>query len=165
MPQTSKNPTNSTANSKPVKRKAESISTAERVARLGLVNDWDFVLHLPLRYEDETRITRVCDLKAGDWAQIQATVTSSRTQGGRFMQLIATVSDGTGTIEIRFLHFYPKMRERFKSGTELRLAGQVQQQPAQFGGALQMLHPKPKIRSPIHLICPQLSGRVNGRES
>ena len=147
MPQTSKNPTNSTANSKPVKRKAESISTAERVARLGLVNDWDFVLHLPLRYEDETRITRVCDLKAGDWAQIQATVTSSRTQGGRFMQLIATVSDGTGTIEIRFLHFYPKMRERFKSGTELRLAGQVQQQPAQFGGALQMLHPK--IKDPI----------------
>ena len=142
MPQTSKNPTNSTANSKPVKRKAESISTAERVARLGLVNDWDFVLHLPLRYEDETRITRVCDLKAGDWAQIQATVTSSRTQGGRFMQLIATVSDGTGTIEIRFLHFYPKMRERFK-----RLAGQVQQQPAQFGGALQMLHPK--IKDPI----------------
>ena len=147
MPQTSKNSTNSTANSKPVKRKAESISTAERVARLGLVNDWDFVLHLPLRYEDETRITRVCDLKAGDWAQIQATVTSSRTQGGRFMQLIATVSDGTGTIEIRFLHFYPKMRERFKSGTELRLAGQVQQQPAQFGGALQMLHPK--IKDPI----------------
>lgn len=108
MPQTSKNSTNSTANSKPEKGKAESISTAERVARLGLVNDWDFVLHLPLRYEDETRITRVCDLKAGDWAQIQATVTSSRTQGGRFMQLIATVSDGTGTIEIRFLHFYPK---------------------------------------------------------
>ena len=147
MPQTSKNSTNSTANSKPVKRKAESISTAERVARLGLVNDWDFVLHLPLRYEDETRITRVCDLKAGDWAQIQATVTSSRTQGGRFMQLIATVSDGTGTIEIRFLHFYPKMRERFKSGTELRLAGQVQQQPAQFGGAVQMRHPK--INDPI----------------
>ena len=147
MPQTSKKTTNSTANSKPVKRKAESISTAERVARLGLVNDWDFVLHLPLRYEDETRITRVCDLKAGDWAQIQATVTSSRTQGGRFMQLIATVSDGTGTIEIRFLHFYPKMRERFRSGTELRLAGQVQQQPAQFGGALQMLHPK--IKDPI----------------
>ena len=70
-----------------------------RLEKLGLVRDWDFALHLPLRYEDETRITRVCDLKAGDWAQIQATVTSSRTQGGRFMQLIATVSDGTGTTE------------------------------------------------------------------
>lgn len=147
MPQTSKSSINSNTNEKPAKKKAETVSVAERVARMGLINDWDFVLHLPLRYEDETRITRICDLKAGDWAQIQGTVISSRTQGGRFMQLIASVSDGTANIEIRFLHFYPKMRERFKSGTLLRLSGQVQQQPVQFGGGLQMLHPK--IKDPI----------------
>lgn len=147
MPQTSKSSIKSNTNEKPAKKKAETVSVAERVARMGLINDWDFVLHLPLRYEDETRITRVCDLKAGDWAQIQGTVISSRTQGGRFMQLIASVSDGTANIEIRFLHFYPKMRERFKSGTLLRLSGQVQQQPVQFGGGLQMLHPK--IKDPI----------------
>lgn len=147
MPQTSKSSIKSNTNEKPAKKKAETVSVAERVARMGLINDWDFVLHLPLRYEDETRITRICNLKAGDWAQIQGTVISSRTQGGRFMQLIASVSDGTANIEIRFLHFYPKMRERFKSGTLLRLSGQVQQQPIQFGGGLQMLHPK--IKDPI----------------
>ena len=147
MPQTTKSSIKSNTNEKPAKKKAETVSVAERVARMGLINDWDFVLHLPLRYEDETRITRICDLKAGDWAQIQGTVISSRTQGGRFMQLIASVSDGTANIEIRFLHFYPKMRERFKSGTLLRLSGQVQQQPVQFGGGLQMLHPK--IKDPI----------------
>lgn len=147
MPQTSKSSIKSNTNEKPAKKKAETVSVAERVARMGLINDWDFVLHLPLRYEDETRITRICDLKAGDWAQIQGTVISSRTQGGRFMQLIASVSDGTANIEIRFLHFYPKMRERFKSGTLLRLSGHVQQQPVQFGGGLQMLHPK--IKDPI----------------
>lgn len=147
MPQTSKSSIKSNTNEKPAKKKAETVSVAERVARMGLINDWDFVFHLPLRYEDETRITRICDLKAGDWAQIQGTVISSRTQGGRFMQLIASVSDGTANIEIRFLHFYPKMRERFKSGTLLRLSGQVQQQPVQFGGGLQMLHPK--IKDPI----------------
>lgn len=147
MPQTSKSSIKSNTNEKPAKKKAETVSVAERVTRMGLINDWDFVLHLPLRYEDETRITRICDLKAGDWAQIQGTVISSRTQGGRFMQLIASVSDGTANIEIRFLHFYPKMRERFKSGTLLRLSGQVQQQPVQFGGGLQMLHPK--IKEPI----------------
>lgn len=147
MPKTSKSSIKSNTNEKPAKKKAETVSVAERVARMGLINDWDFVLHLPLRYEDETRITRICDLKAGDWAQIQGTVISSRTQGGRFMQLIASVSDGTANIEIRFLHFYPKMRERFKSGTLLRLSGQVQQQPVQFGGGLQMLHPK--IKDPI----------------
>lgn len=147
MPQTSKSSIKSNTNEKPAKKKAETVSVAERVARMGLINDWDFVLHLPLRYEDETRITRICNLKAGDWAQIQGTVISSRTQGGRFMQLIASVSDSTANIEIRFLHFYPKMRERFKSGTLLRLSGQVQQQPVQFGGGLQMLHPK--IKDPI----------------
>ncbi len=147
MPHTSKSSIKSNTNEKPAKKKAETVSVAERVARMGLINDWDFVLHLPLRYEDETRITRICDLKAGDWAQIQGTVISSRTQGGRFMQLIASVSDGTANIEIRFLHFYPKMRERLKSGTLLRLSGQVQQQPVQFGGGLQMLHPK--IKDPI----------------
>lgn len=147
MPQTSKSSIKSNTNEKPAKKKAETVSVAERVASMGLINDWDFVLHLPLRYEDETRITRICDLKAGDWAQIQGTVISSRTQGGRFMQLIASVSDSTANIEIRFLHFYPKMRERFKSGTLLRLSGQVQQQPVQFGGGLQMLHPK--IKDPI----------------
>lgn len=147
MQQTSKSSIKSNTNEKPAKKKAETVSVAERVARMGLINDWDFVLHLPLRYEDETRITRICDLKAGDWAQIQGTVISSRTQGGRFMQLIASVSDGTANFEIRFLHFYPKMRERFKSGTLLRLSGQVQQQPVQFGGGLQMLHPK--IKDPI----------------
>ena len=92
MPQTSKSSIKSNTNEKPAKKKAETVSVAERVARMGLINDWDFVLHLPLRYEDETRITRICDLKAGDWAQIQGTVISSRTQGGRFMQLIASVS-------------------------------------------------------------------------
>lgn len=147
MPQTSKSSIKSNTNEKPAKKKAETVSVAERVARMGLINDWDFVLHLPLRYEDETRITRICDLKAGDWAQIQGTVISSRTQGGRFMQLIASVSDSTANIEIRFLHFYPKMRERFKSGTLLRLSGPVQQQSVQFGGGLQMLHPK--IKDPI----------------
>lgn len=147
MPQTSKSSIKSNTNEKSAKKKAETVSVAERVARMGLINDWDFVLHLPLRYEDETRITRICDLKAGDWAQIQGTVISSRTQGGRFMQLIASVSDSMANIEIRFLHFYPKMRERFKSGTLLRLSGQVQQQPVQFGGGLQMLHPK--IKDPI----------------
>lgn len=129
------------------KKKSERISVAERVARIGLVNDWDFVLHLPLRYEDETRISPIRELRAGDWVQIQGTVVSSRTQGGRFMQLIASVSDGTGSIEIRFLHFYPKMKDRFRSGTLVRLSGQVLQQPVQYGGGLQILHPK--VKDPI----------------
>ena len=147
MPKTDKSsPETASSETKQAKKK-EKIPMAERMARIGLVNDWDFVLHLPLRYEDETRITPVAALAEGDWVQIQGTVISSRTQGGRFMQLIAKISDGTGEIEIRFLHFYPKQQEKFRAGTVLRLSGQVQRQPMQYGGHLQMLHPK--VKDPI----------------
>lgn len=147
MPITEKNADKSTVTTDSSKKKSERVSVAERVARMGLVNDWDFVLHLPLRYEDETRITNIAAAGVGDWVQIQGTVVNSRTQGGRFMQLIAHVSDGTGTIEVRFLHFYPKMKERFKPGERLRLSGQVLQQDQRYGGGLQMLHPK--VKDPI----------------
>lgn len=50
-----------------------------RLKRLGLVSDWDFVLHLPLRYEDETRIDPIGLLRAGETAQIQGEVVRSST--------------------------------------------------------------------------------------
>ena len=128
-------------------KKQAKVTVAERVARMGLVNDWDFVLHLPLRYEDETRITPIAQTNPGEWVQIQATVLGRRTVGGRFLQLIVKVADGTGELELRFLHFTPKMMERFKTGVRLRLSGQALEQPPQYGGGLQILHPK--IKDPI----------------
>lgn len=147
MTQTELTQINRQTGDKSVKKTRESIPVAERVARMGLVSDWDFVLHLPLRYEDETKLTRVRQLKTGDWVQIQGTVVSSRTIAGRFLQLVAEVSDGTGSIEVRFLHFYRNLQEKFRTGNVVRLSGQVQQQPAQYGGRLQMLHPK--VKEPI----------------
>ena len=62
---------------------------AERLRRLGLVNDWDFILHLPLRYEDETKIDPIGMLVPGEAAQVQGEVVRS--------QMTATTAPGRST--------------------------------------------------------------------
>lgn len=147
MPEAQRNTAKSGVRSDSAGKTRDRVTIAERVAKMGLIKDWDFVLHLPLRYEDETRITPVAGLRASDWAQIQATVVSSVTRAGKFFQLVLGVSDGTGTLEVRYLHFKPGLKERLKTGTLHRFYGQVQQQPVQYGGRLQMLHPR--VKEPI----------------
>lgn len=112
---------------------------SQRLQKLGLVKDWDFVLHLPLRYEDETRITDIAAARIGDVCQIQATVDSCKILRGRFEQLQAFVSDSTGRMQIRFLHFYPSQRNQFKQGNRLRLYAEVR---LGYGGIKEMVHPK-----------------------
>ena len=45
--------------------------------KLGLVRDIDLALHLPLRYEDETRLMRLADVRDGETGQFEAEVVSS----------------------------------------------------------------------------------------
>ena len=48
--------------------------------KMGLVRDIDLALHIPLRYEDETRIVKLQDAREGDAVQIEATVTAAEVQ-------------------------------------------------------------------------------------
>ena len=115
----------------------------ERLAKIGLVKDWDFVLHLPLRYEDETRITPIAEASPGAVCQVQGRVLSSviRRFGYDKEQLVAQVEDDTGELQVRLLHFYPSSRTQFAAGNELRLLGEVREG---YGGVLEMIHPKVK---------------------
>lgn len=114
---------------------------SERLARIGLVRDWDFVLHLPLRYEDETRIVPIGEVLPGQTVQIQGEVTDCRVVRGRFEQLVARVADRTDSLQVRFLHFYPSQRAQMAEGNTVRLYGEVR---AGYGGVLEMVHPKVK---------------------
>ena len=96
-----------------------------RLKRLGLVSDWDFVLHLPLRYEDETRIDPIGLLRAGETAQIQGEVVRSSTiSTARGPQLVAELADQTGRVTLRFIHYYPTTRSLLTIGTTLRAFGE-----------------------------------------
>lgn len=114
----------------------------ERLAKIGLVKDWDFVLHLPLRYEDETSITPIAQMRPGQPGQILATVLSQQVLNtARGQQFLATVSDGSAVLTLRFFHFYPSIKQQLHVDAEVRLYGEVR--PA-FNGGLEMIHPRVK---------------------
>ena len=105
--------------------------------KLGLRRDIDLALHLPLRYEDETRITRLADAREGDTLQIEATVTACEVSLKGRRQLLVTVDDGSDTCTLRFFSFYPSQQKALAVGSRIRARGEVK------GGFLgwTMMHP------------------------
>ena len=105
--------------------------------KMGLARDIDLALHIPLRYEDETRIVKLRDAREGDTAQIEATVTDAQVQFRPRRQLVVTVDDGSDTCVLRFFSFYPSQQKALAVGTRLRIRGELK------GGFLgwQMVHP------------------------
>ena len=109
--------------------------------KLGLVRDIDLALHLPLRYEDETRIIPLKNARDGETVQIEATVTQSEVQLRPRRMLKVMVDDGTGTCVLTFFSFYPSHQKTLSPGAVLRIRGEVK---GGFWGR-QMLHPAFKL--------------------
>ncbi len=105
--------------------------------KMGLVRPIDLALHLPLRYEDETRITPLKNAREGEVVQIEATVTACEIQQRPRRLLVVVVDDGTATCELRFFSFYPSHLKTLAVGARLRIRGEVK---GGFWGR-QMLHP------------------------
>ena len=106
--------------------------------KLGLRRDIDLALHLPLRYEDETRLTPIADLREGLSAQVEGIVERSEVQGHGRRQLRVTLMDATGdTLLLRFLHFYPSQQKTLAVGRRVRVRGETR------GGLFgrEMVHP------------------------
>ena len=105
--------------------------------RLGLTRDIDRALHLPLRYEDETRITRLADAREGDHIQIEGTVVGCEVSLRPRRQLLVRLDDGSEVCTLRFFSFYPAQQRALAVGTRIRARGEVK------GGFLgwTMMHP------------------------
>ncbi len=120
------------------KPETKPLSAPQKALRkLGLDRDIDLALHLPLRYEDETRIVRLADTREGDMAQIEATVVSCDIAYKPRRQLLVVVDDGSDTCTLRFFSFYPSQQKALAVGNRLRLRGEVK------GGFMgrTMMHP------------------------
>ncbi len=107
------------------KQPREGNTLAGRLARLGLRSDSDFVLHLPLRYEDETRITALADARPGIAAQFEVEVLDSEIAYRPRRQLLARVRDAGGALSLRFLNFYLSQQKVLQPGVRLRIFGEV----------------------------------------
>ena len=128
----------SSVTSPPGATKSQAKSPAQKAMdKLGLRRDIDLALHLPLRYEDETRITRLRDAREGNTVQIEGVVTQCEVQLSGRRQLLVTVDDGSDTCMLRFFSFYPSQQKALAVGTTIRARGEVR------GGFLgwTMMHP------------------------
>ncbi|MDR0227190.1 MAG: ATP-dependent DNA helicase RecG [Burkholderiaceae bacterium] len=123
---------------KPAAKPGATASAAQKaLQKMGLVRDIDLALHLPLRYEDETRITLLRNAREGDTVQIEAEVTHSEVQLRPRRMLKVTVDDGTAECVLTFFSFYPSHQKTLAVGARLRIRGEVK---GGFWGR-QMLHP------------------------
>ncbi len=112
-------------------------SRQAKLARLGLCTDWDFLLHLPLRYVDETRVTAMADLVVGRDAQVEGEVMDAEVVERGRRQFVARLRDASGELLLRFIYFYPSHQKQLAVGRRVRALGQVR------GGMLgvEMVHP------------------------
>jgi ATP-dependent DNA helicase RecG len=83
---------------------------AERLAKIDVFSPADLILHLPLRYEDETRLTMLADVRPGVPAQCEVEVLSCEVTPPPRRQLVARARDASGEVMLRFVHFYPSSR-------------------------------------------------------
>ena len=120
--------------------KAFSKPLIANLFKLGISTVQDLLLHLPLRYMDETRITAVRDLRLGDTAQVEGEIVHCEVTYKPRKALIARLEDASGQLTLRFLHFYPSQIAALKVGTVLRVYGEIRH--GFFG--YEMVHPQCK---------------------
>lgn len=120
-------------------KKTTKPTQAQLIKKLGLEQDMDFIVHLPLRYEDQTQIFDIASLAVGEYAQIEGTVVKQHIVQQPRRQLQALVRDHSGELLVRLLYFYPNQVKQFAVGNQLRLRGEVRRG---YSTAIEMVHPK-----------------------
>ena len=114
---------------------------ARALAKLGLLRDIDLALHLPLRYEDETRLTPLSAARDGETVQVQGVVRDNRIETRPRRQLVLRLQDGNDELVLRFLHFYPAQQRNWAPGRLLRVRGELRD--GFFGR--EMVHPTVRL--------------------
>ncbi len=113
-------------------------ATLANLAKLGIHHRADLLLHLPLRYEDETHLVPIATAEPGRIMQVQGMITHSEIVFRPRRTLICRLQDESGELYLRFLHFYPSQSKLLCLDRKIRAIGEVRQG---FYG-LEMVHPK-----------------------
>ena len=121
---------------------------ADRLVKLGIAREADLVLHLPLRYEDHTRVRRIDELRAGETAQVDGVVVNTDIQYRPRRQLVCLIGDDDVAdgarrpqLVLRFFSFYPSHQKVLAPGNRVRVFGEVRD--GYFG--LEIVHPQFKV--------------------
>lgn len=98
---------------------------AEKLSRIGIQNVQDLLFHLPMRYEDRTRITPISDVCPESFATIEGYVQHTEVQFGRRPILSVTLSDGTSKIMLKFFNFNAGMKNSLATGVRVKAFGEI----------------------------------------
>ncbi len=119
--------------------------TLEKLVRLGITSRLDLVLHLPLRYDDETHLYPIKDAPDGQHVLVEGKVVECDIKYRPRRQLVVHIEDGGGSLTLRFFSFYGSQTKHFEAGAQLgtrvRAFGEIRQG---FFGA-EMVHPRYRI--------------------
>ncbi|HET8610151.1 MAG TPA: ATP-dependent DNA helicase RecG, partial [Burkholderiales bacterium] len=121
-----------------------SDAVRERLVKLGIHRPFDLVLHLPLRYDDETHLYPIADAPPAQPVLIEGEIVESGVQFRPRRQLVCHIADGNGVATLRFFNFYPSQSRQLAAGRRVRAFGELRQG---FFGA-EMVHPRYRMVTP-----------------
>ncbi len=113
-------------------------ATLAKLAKLGIHHRSDLLLHLPLRYEDETHLAPIATVQPGETVQVQGVITHSEVAFRPRRTLVCRLQDGGDELYLRFLNFYPSQQKQLAVGKQIRAVGEARM--GYYG--LEMVHPK-----------------------
>ena len=117
-------------------------TTARKLEKLHLNTAWDLALHLPLRYEDETKVVPISAAPLGEVCQVEGEVLHQEVQFKPRKQLVAQIKGDDGAIlNLRFIHFYPSHQKQLAPGQRVRALGEIKRGYERY----EMIHPKIKL--------------------
>jgi len=122
-------------------RSSGTRTVAAKLNKLGIRREFDLVLHLPLRYEDETRVTPIANAPPGLPVQVEGTVRSTEIVYRPKRQLVSRIEDSTGELVLRFFNFYGSQAKALEPGARVRAFGEVR--TGFFDG--EMIHPRFRV--------------------
>ena len=136
------NPRPSAASRSPAAHRSRADKLGDTLDKLGLHTDMDLVLHLPMRYEDETTVMSIREAGiGGQIAQVEGVVTACEVMYRPRRQLVVTIADASGQLTMRFLNFYGSQTKQLMVDTRVRARGEVR--PGFFGA--EMVHPQYRV--------------------
>ncbi len=113
-------------------------TTAVKLQEFGLNDVMDLLFHLPLRYEDKTKITPIDQLLGFSFALVEGEITKSYVTQGRRPILVCEIDDGTAFMQLKFFNFYYSQKLKMKSGMRIRAYGEVKH--GMYG--MEIIHPE-----------------------
>lgn len=114
---------------------------AERLEKLGINQVQDLLFHLPLRYQDRTRLQPMGSLRLHQEVLVEGTIRVSQIKFGRRRSLLCHIEDGTGSLVLRFFHFSNTQLQQLAKGVKIRCFGELRNGPS----SLEIVHPEYQV--------------------